>query len=95
MLNKGIIKNPSITNVDLFIDSATTFFPEIEKAEYLGSMYTFRAVRPNREDDDARPTRVNLINPTLATVFSGKICTCLNAAKQIASLVSENEVNPA
>ena len=87
LLNKGIIKNPPITNVANFIKSAMPFFPDIEKAVHIGSMYTFRTVKPNYEKSDARPTLVELFNPNIVGVFSGKICTCLAAAKAIANLI--------
>ncbi len=87
LLNKGIIKNPDITNVSKFIESAMHFFPDIEKAEHVGSMFTFRAVQPNFEHSDARPTLVNLIKPNMVSVFSGKICTSLGTAKEIANLI--------
>ncbi|MDA7601974.1 FAD-dependent oxidoreductase [Gammaproteobacteria bacterium] len=89
LLNNGIISNPPITNIDLFLDSAKTFFPDIDKSEYIGSMFTFRAVKPNREHDDARPTLVNLVKPKLATIFSGKTCTSIIAAKKVADLAQE------
>lgn len=81
LLNKGVIINPSITNIDKFIDSARHFFPDIDKAQYIGSMYTIRTVLPYREKDDARPTLVEWIGDNRMTVLSGKICTCINAAK--------------
>ena len=83
LLNRGIIENPSITNIDKFIDSAKKFFVGIEQAEHVGSMFTFRTVLPNREDDDARPTLVEKQNDRLFTLFSGKIGTCVDAVEQI------------
>ena len=91
LLNNGIISNPPITNIDLFLESAKTFFPDIDKSEYVGSMFTFRAVKPNREHDDARPTLVNLIGPKLATIFSGKTCTSIIAANKVADLAQASE----
>jgi hypothetical protein len=87
LLNNGIIKNPPITNVTDFIESALPFFPDIEKAIHIGSMYTFRTVKPNFEHSDARPTLVELLQPNMASVFSGKICTCLSSAKELANLI--------
>jgi len=87
LLNNGIIKNPPITNVSDFIESALPFFPDIKEAIHIGSMFTFRAVKPNLEKTDARPTLVELIKPNMASVFSGKVCTCLSSAKEIANLI--------
>ena len=83
LLNKGIVKNPSITNIDKFIDSAKKFFVDIDKAEHIGSMYTIRTVLPNRDKDDARPTLVEKTDDKTFTIFSGKIGTCINAAEEI------------
>ena len=83
LLNKGIVKNPSITNIDKFIESAKKFFVDIERAEHIGSMFTFRTVLPNREKDDARPTLVEKIDDNMFSIFSGKIGTCIDAAEQI------------
>ena len=83
LLNKGIIKNPPITNIDKFIESAMQFFPDIDQAQHIGSMYTIRTVLPNREKDDARPTLVEWTGDNRLMVFSGKICTCVSAAKTV------------
>ena len=83
LLNKGIVKNPSITNIDKFIQSAKEFFIDVEKAEHIGSMYTFRTVLPNKDKDDARPTLVEKTDENTFTIFSGKIGTCVTAAEEI------------
>jgi len=83
LLNKGIIKNPSITNIDKFIESAKVFFKDIEKSEHIGSMYTFRTVLPNKDKDDARPTLVEKTDDKIFTIFSGKIGTCVSAANEL------------
>ena len=83
LLNKGIVENPSITNIDKFIDSAKKFFVDIDKVKHIGSMYTFRTVLPNRDNDDARPTLVEKTTDNIFSLFSGKIGTCVNAAEEI------------
>ena len=83
LLNKGIVKNPSITNIDKFIESAKMFFKDIEKSKHIGSMFTFRTVLPNRDKDDARPTLVEKQTDNILNVFSGKIGTCVNAATEV------------
>jgi hypothetical protein len=45
-LNNGIVSNPKVTNIDKFIQSASLFFPEIDKAVHVGSMFTIRTVLP-------------------------------------------------
>jgi len=83
LLNKGIVKNPSITNIDKFIESAKKFFIDIDKVKHIGSMFTFRTVLPNKDKDDARPTMVEKINNKMFSIFSGKIGTCVNAAEEV------------
>ena len=87
LLNKGIVKNPPITNIDKFIESAKRFFVDIDKAKHIGSMFTIRTVLPNRDKDDARPTLVEQTDDNQFTVFSGKIGTCVDAAEQILEVI--------
>ena len=83
-LNKGVIKNPKITNIDKFIDSGIKYFgDEFGDLEHIGSMYTFRAVLADRDHDDARPTLVNHEGDNVYTLFSGKIDTCVNAGREL------------
>jgi len=87
LLNRGIIKNPSITNIQKFLTHAAEYMPGIENAEHIGSMYTFRTKPPYREHDDARPTTVDKIDGNIIVVFSGKIPTCVDAAQQVVDIV--------
>lgn len=92
LLNKGIIKNPSITNFSKFIESAKEFFPEVVKAKHVGSMYTIRTVPPYRDHDDARPTIVEKISDRVVSVFSGKIGTCVGVAEQVLDIAKDLEI---
>lgn len=86
-LNKGLIKNPSITNFNKFIESAKNIMPEIERAEHVGSMYTVRTVLPNTDKTDERPTVVSKLNDRVIHVFSGKIGNCVDASRQVLDLI--------
>ena len=86
LLNKGIVKNPIITNIDKFIKSAKKFFVDIDKVEHIGSMFTFRTVLPDRDEDDARPTLIEKIDDKIFTLFSGKIGTCVDATNELIKL---------
>jgi len=83
LLNNGIVKNPSVTNIDKFIESAKMFFKDIENAEHIGSMFTIRTVLPNRDKDDARPTLVENPVDNIFNLFSGKIGTCVSATDEL------------
>ena len=90
LLDSGIVKNPSITNYKRFIDSSIEFFPEIKMAEHIGSMFTIRAVPPRVENTDARPTIVKKIANNVISIFSGKITTCVEAAKEAEEIIKNN-----
>ncbi|TSA16791.1 MAG: FAD-binding oxidoreductase [Nitrosopumilales archaeon] len=83
LLNKGIITNPPISNFKLFIESGSRFIPEIKKAQYVGSSFCIRATLAHVDETDERPTLINKINDKIVTVFSGKIPTCVEAAKEL------------
>lgn len=86
LLNKGVIKNPKFTNVPRFIESAKKFFPDIEKAEHVGSMFTIRTVLPNMDNTDGRPTLVRFEDDKIF-LFSGKVGNCVEAAEEIVTKI--------
>lgn len=90
LLDKGIIKNPSITNFSKFKESGSEFIPLLEKAIHLGSMFTIRTVLPKIEKTDARPTLVRKISNNLISVLSGKIGNCVDASIQVEELINNN-----
>jgi D-amino-acid oxidase len=88
LVNNGVVANPGITKIDLFRDTARYFFDGLE-FDHIGSMYTVRAVLPNRDHDDARPTIVNMIDDKFFHVFSGKLGTSVETAHHIVSQLVE------
>jgi hypothetical protein len=88
-LNKGVIKNPKYTNVNRFIESAKRFFPDIENAEHVGSMYTIRTVLPNKDNTDERPTIVKQYENNFV-LFSGKVGNCVEASDIIINFIKNN-----
>lgn len=83
LLNKGVIKNPPVTNFKKFIEAASVFFHGIEEVKHIGSMFTFRTVLPKREYDDARPTLINKVTDNIYSVLSGKIGACVDTAEDV------------
>lgn len=83
LLNRGVIEHPPITNIDKFLESAGKFFIDIDKAIHIGSMFTVRAVLPDREHDDARPSIVTKHTDSFYSLFSGKISTCVDMANDL------------
>ena len=92
LINKGVIKNPSITNINKFTETAKEFFPNIEEAQHIGSMFTIRTVLPGRDTDDARPTTVEWTANNRISVFSGKICTSVKTAKIVMDYIRKKTV---
>lgn len=90
-LNKGIIKNPSNSRIEKFIESASYFMPEIKKAEHIGSMFTVRTVLPRVDHTDERPTIVNRLNQKIVNVFSGKLGNCVQAANQVLEIAKDKQ----
>jgi len=88
LLNKGIVPNPPITNIDRFLADGSEYFADFDQAEHVGSMYTIRAVLPGVDGTDERPTLVRQIDERTITVFSGKIDTCVRAAEGVARIVN-------
>ncbi|MEW6036259.1 MAG: hypothetical protein AB1529_06610, partial [Candidatus Micrarchaeota archaeon] len=89
LLDRGIVKAPPITNFGRFIESASEFMPLIRKAEHVGSMFTVRAVLPGMDATDARPTMVQSIDGRLISVFSGKLSSCVEAARQVSEIIGD------
>lgn len=87
LLNKGIVKNPPVTNLKYFLKVADKYMPGLKNAEYMGSMFTVRTVLPNVDKTDERPTLVSKIGGKIINVFSGKIGNCVDAAEEVLKLV--------
>lgn len=87
LLNNGIIRNPPITNFNSFVESGSSFIPDLNRAEYLGSMFTVRTVLPNLDNTDARPTIVRKLKNNVISIFSGKIGNCIQAADEVEKII--------
>lgn len=87
LLNRGIIRDPPVTNFQKFIETGSQFIPDLAFAEHVGSMYTIRAVLPYRDATDERPTIVERVDERVIRLFSGKVGTCVEAADHAIRLV--------
>ena len=90
-LDVGVVKNPASTNWDKFVNSGREYIPSLDKAEYRGSMFTVRAVLPDMDKTDGRPTIVSRSGTKIINVFSGKIDTCVVAANDTLDIIFEQE----
>lgn len=89
LLDRGVVQRPPVTNFPLFAEAASSFLPDVVKAEHVGSMFTIRTVLPGLDETDARPTIVDRVDDRVITVFSGKIGTCVRAAEDVVAMIDE------
>lgn len=81
-------KHTGLTRVDVMHGSARRFLGGMGMADYRGSLFTLRAVLPDVDDTDARPTLVER-DGNLISVLSGKIATAVSAARRVVELAGE------
>ncbi len=91
-LNKGIIKNKSLSNFENFKKNSSRYLPFIKNAKYIGSYYVVRMLKTNVENTDERVNAINVINNKLITVLSGKWNTCVGLAQEIKKLLDLKRV---
>lgn len=90
-LERGVIPRPEGTRFGRFIEAGKRFIPMLAEAEHQGSMFTVRAVLPDREHDDARPTMVEQLDEQVVRIFSGKLACAVNAARSVASILQRTD----
>lgn len=56
--------------------------------EYIGSMFTVRAVLDGQERTDARPTLVDRLDDQVVRIFSGKLGTAVTAARDVVAMTA-------
>ena len=91
LLDKGMIKDPPITNFKSFIESGCRFMPDLKKSIHVGSSFCIKTVLPHSDRTDERPSIVRTINDKVITVFSGKIPTCVQVANKIVANVERSK----
>ena len=86
--NKNIPWMPIRGFPDLdIIEQSKQFFPILEHMELIDSWITTRIVLPQQEIDDARPTLTIKHGNGIYSLFSGKLTTCVAAAKELLRLI--------
>lgn len=81
-------KHTPLTRVERMQGTARQFLLGIGMPTYSGSLFTLRAVLPDVDDTDARPTLVER-DGNVVSVLSGKIATALSAARRVVELAGE------
>jgi hypothetical protein len=85
-IDQGVMK-PKETRVLEFMQQGSKYIPALKDAEWQGSMFTVRAVLPDRDVTDERPTLVHQLDEQVIRVFSGKIPTAVSAAQSVLSIL--------
>ena len=86
-LNLGVVKNKRISNFKKFIKHGTIYLPFLVKAKYIGSYYTTRTLKINKEKTDERLNQIVKNNKKIISIFSGKWNTCFGIAKELNKLI--------
>lgn len=84
-------KFTSLTRVAAMEQTLRRFVRGVGMPQYCGSLFSVRAVLPDVDDTDARPTLVER-DGNLVSVLSGKIVTAVSAAQRVVQLVQPAEV---
>lgn len=86
LVNKGLVRDPEISNFENFRRHGKQYIPGVANCEYVGSMFTIRTKLPDVEDTDARPSIVQREGDVIS-VFGGKLATSVSSAEKITELI--------
>lgn len=86
LVDQGL-KRTTLTNVSRMEQTLRRFVQGVGMPEYAGSLFTVRAVLPDVDDTDERPTLVEA-KGNLVTVLSGKIATAVSAARRVVEVAT-------
>jgi len=87
LVDRGVIRTRH-SHVDEMQLTARRYLKGIGMPTYHGSLFTVRAVLPDVDATDERPTLVERTGD-LITVLSGKLDTAIEAARKVVSLLQE------
>ena len=86
-LNCGVVECPEHTAFERFREAGSVFIPALARAEHLGSMWTVRAVLPDLDATDARPTVVSRVDDQVVKIFSGKLGCAVTSAQHVQQML--------
>lgn len=89
ILDKGIVEKPSITHKEKIFITLKKYFKNIYESQYRWSIFTYKVIIPGSNKNVDRPTEVTLIDDKYINVFSGKVVTCVDAAKTVMDIIKE------
>jgi hypothetical protein len=79
LINRGPQKPPPFSRGPRFISEFHKYFIG-SKILHEASLFTLRAVPPNRDHDDFRPSEIKFYNNGRSRVFAGKVVSCVHIA---------------
>jgi len=87
LLDRGPVPAPH-SNLGVMLDGARRFFRHLDDPAYLGSLFTVRAVLPDVDATDERPTLYHR-DGRLLHVLAGKIDGAPTAAERVVAMAGE------
>lgn len=87
LIDRGVVHTRH-TRVDVMLQTLRRFLRGVGMPEYCGSMFTVRAVLPDVDSTDERPTLVER-DGRVVWVLSGKICSAVTAAQRVVAAARE------
>jgi hypothetical protein len=91
LLDRGVITNCPFSRWRDVAGALARYIPEVDRAEYVGSSFTVRAVLAHKEATDERPTHVTRLDGQTLRVFSGKLGTAVRAAEEVVGMIGAAE----
>lgn len=90
LLERAVVRSSPLSNVAAMVESAGRFLWGLDPhgqgvSIYHGSMFAVRAVLPDVDGTDERPTLIER-QGNVIHVLSGKICTAVSAARQVTEM---------
>lgn len=84
---KVMISENKKTNRENILNASVIDYPILKEAKVIRPIYITRIVKANVDNTDERPSEITDHGNGLFTVFSGKIVTCVEAAKKIEGMI--------
>jgi hypothetical protein len=85
LIDRGRVVTPH-THVQRMLATVDRYLHGLEQAQYVGSLFTVRAVLPDVDDTDERLTHITRCSDTVH-VLGGKLDASVTAAQRVVELV--------
>ena len=91
-VERGVVRERdgyAVSRINDVVRAMADVIPAVRGCEYMGSMYSVRALLAGQESTDARPTLLRRLSDQVAQIFSGKLGTAVVAAEQAVGILQE------